>query len=168
MLNRDYGYDLPRWLQIDFSSAVQRLAEESEAEVASDQIHQLFTDTYLQVAGAWTLDRYEVVKEGAEHELSAVIAFSGGETRIRGRGAGVLDAFIDAMERLTGKTMVLVEYSEHTLGKSSDAEAVCYVQVNLDGERPCGVGRSHDIVQATLNAVLSALQGHCDIAEDAA
>ena len=168
VLNRDYGYDLPRWLQIDFSSAVQRLAEESEAEVASDQIHQLFTDTYLQVAGAWTLDRYEVVKEGAEHELSAVIAFSGGETRIRGRGAGVLDSFIDAMERLTGKTMVLVEYSEHTLGKSSDAEAVCYVQVNLDGERPCGVGRSHDIVQATLNAVLSALQGHCDIAEDAA
>jgi len=168
VLHRDYGYDLPRWLQIDFSTAVQRLAEESEAEVASEQIHRLFCDTYLQPEGTWTLDRYEVVKEGAEHELTAVIGVPGGERRIQGRGAGVLDAFIDAMERVTGKRMVLVEYSEHTLGKSSDAEAVCYVQVNLDGERPCGVGRSPDIVQATLNAVLSALQGHCQIAVDAA
>ena len=168
VLHRDYGYELPRWLQIDFSTAVQRLAEESEAEVASDQIHQLFCDTYLQTNGSWTLDRYEVVKDGAGHQLSAVLAYAGGETVIQGRGAGVLDAFIDAMERVTGKSMVLVEYSEHTLGKSSDAEAVCYVQVNLEGERPCGVGRSNDIVQATLNAVLSALQGHCQIAEDAA
>ncbi len=168
VLHRDYGYDLPRWLQIDFSTAVQRLAEESEAEVASEQIHRLFCDTYIQPEGTWTLDRYEVVKEGAEHELTAVIGVPGGERRIQGRGAGVLDAFIDAMERVTGKRMVLVEYSEHTLGKSSDAEAVCYVQVNLDGERPCGVGRSPDIVQATLNAVLSALQGHCQIAVDAA
>ena len=168
VLHRDYGYDLPRWLQIDFSTAVQRLAEESEAEVASEQIHRLFCDTYIQPEGTWTLDRYEVVKEGAEHELTAVIVVPGGERRIQGRGAGVLDAFIDAMERVTGKRMVLVEYSEHTLGKSSDAEAVCYVQVNLDGERPCGVGRSPDIVQATLNAVLSALQGHCQIAVDAA
>ena len=168
VLHRDYGYELPRWLQIDFSTAVQRLAEESEAEVASDQIHQLFCDTYLQTTGSWTLDRYEVVKDGAGHQLSAVLSHPGGETVIQGRGAGVLDAFIDAMERITGKTMVLVEYSEHTLGKSSDAEAVCYVQVNLEGERPCGVGRSHDIVQATLNAVLSALQGHCQIAVDAA
>lgn len=168
VLHRDYGYDLPRWLQIDFSTAVQRLAEESEAEVASEQIHRLFCDTYLQPEGTWTLDRYEVVKEGVEHELTAVIGVPGGERRIQGRGAGVLDAFIDAMERVTGKRMVLVEYSEHTLGKSSDAEAVCYVQVNLDGERPCGVGRSPDIVQATLNAVLSALQGHCQIAVDAA
>ena len=28
VLERDYGYDLPRWLQIDFSSAVQAYAEE--------------------------------------------------------------------------------------------------------------------------------------------
>ena len=27
---------------------------------------------------------------------------------------------------------------------------------NIDGERPCGVGRSHDIVQASLAAILSA------------
>ena len=56
--------------------------------------------------------------------------------------------FTNALEALTGKKIVVVEYSEHTLGQSADAEAVCYVQLNIEGARPCGVGRSHDIVQA--------------------
>jgi 2-isopropylmalate synthase len=63
---------------------------------------------------------------------------------------------------------VVVEYSEHTLGQSADAEAVCYVQLNIDGERPCGVGRSHDIVQASLAAILSALDTRGLVLADAA
>ena len=47
VLNRDYGLDLPRWLQVDFSASVQALAERSETEVQSDDIHQLFLETYL-------------------------------------------------------------------------------------------------------------------------
>ena len=71
----------------------------------------------------------------------------------------MVDAFVQAMESVTGRHIVVVEYSEHTLGQSADAEAVCYVQLNIDGERPCGVGRSHDIVHASLAAILSALDG---------
>jgi 2-isopropylmalate synthase len=52
---------------------------------------------------------------------------------------------------------VLVEYSEHALSQSADAEAVCYIQLNIEGERSCGVGRSHDIVQASLQAILCAI-----------
>ena len=70
---------------------------------------------------------------------------------------GVVDAFVNALEVLTCNRIVVVEYSEHTLGQSADAEAVCYVQLNVDGARPCGVGRSHDIVQASLAAIISAL-----------
>ena len=168
VLQRDYGFDLPRWLQIDFSGAVQRLAEQSEAEVASEQIFDLFTATYLDAPGAWTLNGYEVANDEGQHRLTATLGTGGGELKIQGQGNGVVDAFVDAMERAIGQAMVLVEYSEHTLGKSSDAEAVCYVQLNIAGERPCGVGRSPDIVQATLNAILSGLKTHCRSAENAA
>jgi len=82
-----------------------------------------------------------------------------GDVILNGHGNGVVDAFVQAMEAFTGRHIVVVEYSEHTLGQSADAEAVCYVQLNIDGERPCGVGRSHDIVQASLAAILSALDG---------
>ena len=51
----------------------------------------------------------------------------------------------------------LFEYSEHALSHSADAEAICYIQLNVDGERVCGVGRSHDIVQASLDGILGAM-----------
>jgi 2-isopropylmalate synthase len=61
------------------------------------------------------------------------------------------------MQRFTGQKIVLVEYSEHALSKSVDAEAICYIQLNINAERYCGVGRSHDIIQASLDGILGAI-----------
>jgi 2-isopropylmalate synthase len=63
---------------------------------------------------------------------------------------------------------VLVEYSEHALSHSADAEAVCYIQLNIEGERSCGVGRSHDIVQASLLAILGAMSRSSALADASA
>jgi len=157
VLQRDHGYELPRWLQVDFSQSVQELAEESEAEVASEDIHRLFESTYLRNGAGWNLGRYQLAREEGEDALTATLHTPSGEASLSGRGNGVIDAFVNALESHFARRIVVVEYSEHTLGQSADAEAVCYVQLNVEGARPCGVGRSHDIVQATLNAILSAL-----------
>jgi 2-isopropylmalate synthase len=157
VLQRDHGYELPRWLQVDFSQSVQELAEESEAEVASEDIHRLFESTYLRNGAGWNLGRYQLAREEGEDALTATLHTPSGEASLSGRGNGVIDAFVNALESHFARRIVVVEYSEHTLGQSADAEAVCYVQLNVEGARPCGIGRSHDIVQATLNAILSAL-----------
>ncbi|MEL0305524.1 MAG: 2-isopropylmalate synthase [Halieaceae bacterium] len=159
VLRRDHGLELPRWLQVDFSSAVQGLAEDSESEVSSDDIYALFVDTYLSTSERWQLGDYQLSRQGGSDGLEVILHGPDGDIPLSGRGNGVVDAFVQAMEAFTGRHIVVVEYSEHTLGQSADAEAVCYVQLNIDGERPCGVGRSHDIVQASLAAILSALDG---------
>ena len=58
-----------------------------------------------------------------------------------------------------GDSIVLVEYSEHTLSQAdgAGADAVTYVQLNIDGRRYCGVGISSDIVEASLRAILGAV-----------
>ena len=71
--------------------------------------------------------------------------------------SGVVAALVDAMQRYTGQKIVLVEYSEHALSKSVDAEAICYIQLNINGDRYCGVGRSHDIIQASLEGILGGI-----------
>jgi 2-isopropylmalate synthase len=80
----------------------------------------------------------------------------------------VVASFVDAMERFTGKQIVLVEYSEHALSHSADAEAVCYIQLNINGDRYCGVGRSHDIIQASLDGILGAINKQAVNDQDAA
>ena len=116
VLRRDYGLELPRWLQVDFSAAVQDLAEDSEAEVSSDDIFALFTKTYLSTADRWQLGDYQLSRQDGSDGLQVTLHGPQGEVALNGSGSGVVDAFVQAMERFTGRHIVLVEYSEHTLG----------------------------------------------------
>ncbi|PDH37738.1 MAG: 2-isopropylmalate synthase [Halieaceae bacterium MED-G27] len=157
VLKRDHGLDIPRWLQIDFSSAVQSLAEHSESEVVSDDIYQLFLNTYALDRSNVQVGRYQLAREETVDALQVDIVVGNTPTSITGRGNGVVAAFVDALGVYTGTKLVVVEYSEHTLGRDAEAEAICYVQVAIDGRRSCGVGRSQDIVQASMAAIVSAV-----------
>ncbi len=157
VLERDYGLQLPRWLQIDFSGAVQRHAEKTETEVAPNTIWELFQATYFTEAGPWSLGNYQVNREDGVDKLTAELIRSGISHSLSGSGAGVVESFINAMELFIGKPIVLVEYSEHALSHSADAEAICYIQLNIDGQRICGVGRSVDIIQASLDGILGSI-----------
>jgi 2-isopropylmalate synthase len=157
VLQRDYGLELPRWLQIDFSAPVQAYAEERETEVSSGEIYQLFQETYLSATGRWNLGNYKVSREDGVDKLQAQLQEGAAAHNLSGTGNGVVASFVDAMQDFTGKSIVLVEYNEHALSHSADAEAICYIQLNIDGERYCGVGRSPDIIQASLDGILGAI-----------
>jgi 2-isopropylmalate synthase len=157
VLESNYGYELPRWLQIDFSAAVQAFAELQESEVTPEAIHDLFQRTYLSGSGQWRLGDYQVSRADSVDQLQAELFEGTVRNALTGTGNGVVASFVDAMQRFTGRQIVLVEYSEHALSQSADAEAVCYIQLNIDGERYCGVGRSPDIIQASLEGILGAI-----------
>lgn len=157
VLERDYGYELPRWLQIDFSSAVQAYAEQREKEVSGAEVLDLFQQTYLATDGEFALGNYQVNRSDNVDELQVELKQGASSHSLQGAGNGVVASFVDAISRFTGKQVVLVEYSEHALSQSADAEAVCYIQLNVNGERYCGVGRSSDIIQASLDGILSAI-----------
>lgn len=157
VLEQEYGYQLPRWLQIDFSPVVQRYAESSEKEVDAATIQRLFIETYFSEKTRMSLGDYTVARrEGADY-LQAVLQCQSEPVQIAGSGNGVVAAFVEALEGVTGANIVVVEYSEHALSQSAQAEAICYIQLNVDGQRVCGIGRSEDIIQASLEGILRAL-----------
>ena len=117
----------------------------------------MFEQTYLSEEGTWRLGNYQVSREGQADELKAELIAGTQTHQLSGTGSGVVASFVDAMQRYTGQKIVLVEYSEHALSQSADAEAICYIQLNIGGERYCGVGRSHDIIQASLDGILGAI-----------
>jgi 2-isopropylmalate synthase len=168
VLQRDYGLELPRWLQIDFSAPVQAYAEERETEVGSAEVYQLFQDTYLSADGRWTLGNYQVSRESGVDRLQAQLQEGATVHTLSGTGNGVVAAFVNAMQAFTGQQIVLVEYNEHALSHSADAEAICYIQLNIDGDRYCGVGRSPDIIQASLDGILGAINKAAGRAQNAA
>jgi 2-isopropylmalate synthase len=157
VLEQDYGLILPRWLQVDFSPQVQRHAEASESEVSTAQIRQIFQDTYIDVDGAMTVDSYRAARAQGTDRLSAVLLTDNGKVEIASEGKGILDAFVGALNKQLDARIVIVDYSEHTLGDNEQSEAMAYVQLNINGQRVCGAGCSEDIVGASLRAVLAAV-----------
>jgi len=157
VLEQEYGYQLPRWLQIDFSPVVQRYAESSEKEVDAVTIQRLFIETYFSEKTRMSLGDYTVARRDGADYLQAVLQCQSETVQIAGSGNGVVAAFVEALEGVTGANIVVVEYSEHALSQSAQAEAICYIQLNVDGQRVCGIGRSEDIIQASLEGILRAL-----------
>jgi len=157
VMEQEQGIKMPRWLQVDFSPVVQQEAEKTEAEVSPDQIVDLFDRTYLQANQNRKLGNYEVKRENATDVLQAVLVEDGKSYELAGEGRGVLEAFVEAMSKHTGKPFVIVDYNEHTLGSTEGSEAIAYVQISIGQQRVCGAGRSRDILGATLNALLNAV-----------
>ena len=134
----------------------------------SDDIYSLFLSTYKLDEPALTVGKYQLSRDDSVDQLNVQIEGLDGSPTLSGQGAGVVGAFTDAISKFTGHKIIVVEYSEHTLGSDGDAEAICYVQLAIDGTRVCGVGRSTDIVHATMGAILSGLGRHSNAYSTAA
>jgi 2-isopropylmalate synthase len=157
VLEQDYGLILPRWMQVDFSPHVQHFAEQSEAEVSTQEIRKIFQDTYIDLAEPMHVESYQASRAEGSDRLSATIKSTEANVDISGEGKGILDAFVNAINAKLNSHIILVDYSEHTLGDNQQSEAMAYVQLGVNGQRYCGAGCSEDIVGASLRAVLNAI-----------
>ena len=82
----------------------------------------------------FTLDGYHLDRRNGIDVIEARIARSGQIETIRGSGEGAIEAFVNAWTAAYGTRINVVDYSEHTLGSDTSAEAVAYVQLNFDGQ----------------------------------
>jgi 2-isopropylmalate synthase len=160
-LERDYGLQLPRWLQVEFSNEVQRNAETNGGEVEPEAIWELFKETYIDDHFAPVrLGPFELKRTTHDHIHAQLLlkssAVESSMVEISGNGHGVMDAFVQALKAHYGLQIDIQEYSEHALKEGSDAEAASYVQVNINGQRFYGVSIHEDTVTASLNALLGA------------
>jgi len=156
VMDSKYGFQLPRWLQIEFSRVVQKAAEDTGQEIAPDQIWELFQTHYLNLPSP--LLRKTLSIEKAKHEtISGVIELDGQEFQVNGTGNGMLDAFVNAMEKTFGIELQILEYGEHALSQSTSADAVTYLQLKYDGKRYTGIAIDEDIVTSSVNALLNAV-----------
>jgi len=157
VLANKFGFELPRWLQIEFSRVVQKEAEVTGQEIQPDEIWQLFNAHYMNNAKVLSLENFSIEKAEGRETFNAKIDYYGRDIDIRGEGDGVLDAFIEALRSTIKLDIEVLDYGEHALGQGADAEAVTYIQLKCDGKRYTGVAISKDIISSSLNALMSAV-----------
>ena len=162
LLEQEYGLALPRRLQIEFSRAVQRVADSDGGEIRAADIHALFEREYLEAQAPYRYLSHRMHEDSCQADDGEnqrvqveVTALDGAATRIlHGGGNGPIDAFVDAL----ALDVRLMDYHEHAIGSGADARAACYVELRVgNGPSLYGAGIDSNIVSASFKAVLSAV-----------
>ena len=156
VLANKFGFQLPRWLQIEFSRVVQKKTEDSGGEINPDQIWDLFNKYYLESEKVISLENFKLEKQEGREFFTAQIDYFGKEIPISGQGDGILDALVEALKGSINIDLEIMEYGEHALGQGADAEAVTYIQIRYEDKRYSGVAISKDIVTSSINAFMGA------------
>jgi 2-isopropylmalate synthase len=164
LLEQEYGLALPRRLQIEFSRAVQKVADQSGREITAGQIHDIFQREYLEQAEPYAYGSHRMVEDSAGDEkvaLDLTLMVRGRQHARQGGGNGPIDAFVNAL----GLPIRLMDYHEHAIGSGANARAACYVELRVeDGPTLFGAGIDSNIVTASFKAVLSAVNRHVALA----
>jgi len=156
VLERDYGLILPRWMQVELAQQVQAQSERQGGIVESAAIYQLLLDHFVNDQSPVRLLGYRLDRNGHD-TIEARLSEQGQNRSLLGSGDGAISAFIDAWSHHSQQQVSVVDYHEHAIGTGTDARAIAYVQLNIEGRRVSGVALDQDTVSASLKAVLSAL-----------
>jgi len=160
ILQADYGLNLPRNLQIEFREDIQAITDAEGKELPSKRIYDRFLELYVEQPGARLkfLDHqtFPDTESKGRRVLEATILDNGKEMVIKGTGTGPIDGFVNALSRHIGIDMTVLDYSEHSLQRGTDAAAVSYVEMEHSGGKLFGVGINQNITTASLEAVVSA------------
>ncbi len=135
LLESEYGLELPRRLQIEFSQIVQTVMDGAGKELTAQDLWALFEREY----GTATI---------ATPDIPAA-----------GQGVGPIDAFVNHWNATSATQVRVLDYHEHALGSGANAQAVAYLELRIDEQHTVfGVGIDANIVSASLKAILSGLQ----------
>ena len=157
LLSAEHGLDLPRAMQVEFSKQVQELTESSGTEISPAQIWDVFTTTYLPENPKIQLLSSEVSADNHVTRIFAQVVVDGQHVTIKGDGNGPIDALMAGLSNEMDVHFSVRDYHEHALTAGSQASAVAYVEAQgNDGTTWWGVGMSSSILDASLEAVISA------------
>ncbi len=161
LLESDYQIRLPKGAEVELSSKVQKIADETGNEITSDIIWTTFNDNFIlqkpfqlidfKVEGANRKDNLEII--------NAKVNFNDKLYQFSSQGNGPISAFVNGMRENFDLNFTLEDFGQNTRSATSKAESSAYVELKInDGKDSiygCGINTS--ITVAPILAVLSAI-----------
>ena len=162
LLEQEHNINIPRGAQIQFSQAVQGVADKTGKEITSDMIWGIFEEEFLQ-KGKFSLHKFKskkISKDENTEFIEATIDYNGEKIKISSKGNGPISAFVNAMRDHFNLTFMLNDFGQNTRSSGSSAEAAAYIEIKVPDEKGrsvFGVGIDTSITLAPIKAVISAI-----------
>lgn len=130
---------------------------DSKKDLGDDDIEMLVGDAKKEITKI-KLDSLNVTAgKGTEPEAKIVLEISGQKQEATAKGNGPVDAAIKAVKEIVKRQVILEEFLIQAITKGSDDFGKVHMQVEFDGRIYYGFSANTDIVTASVEAFIDAL-----------
>ena len=160
VMEKEYGYRLPKEMHKELGKAVNRIADETGDEITPEGVYACFKSEYVDNVQPLEILKFRSERIDDKHvEVWAVVNHVGAKKNLLGTGNGPIAAFFNALEDVDVSNYELLSYNEHSLGRGADSMAVSYIQLKDKGTsvRCFGAGIDTNIELASIRGVISAI-----------
>lgn len=130
-------------------------------EVTDDDIYAIVMEIKTDSAA---IDKYELVQFGVSYDskdtpaATVVLKTPNGSTiEATQPGSGSVEALYKTINSLIDEKITLIDYQLNSVGGGQDALAEAHVQINMAGQVINGRGTAQDVLQASANAFIQAV-----------
>ena len=164
ILEQNFGYVIPQQMREEIGYMVKDISDKEHKELTPVEVYQAFAREYVNVFDPIDITDATFRKASDFKSNDGMIAkievrIAGDEFQFEAVGNGRLDAISNAL-KMSPYTFdyKFVTYSEHALTAESSSKAAAYVCIeDSDNNVFWGVGTHEDIILASVNALVSAL-----------
>lgn len=164
ILEQNFGFDLPKDMRSEVGYMMKDISDKHHEELSPQEILDYFAAEYindfspLDITDA-TFNHYSSTKEENLYNVKVRAVIHGEVFHLDGEGNGRLDAIRDALTKTKYDIQYdFITYAENALTVGSKSKAASYVCIaDETGKKYWGVGTQPDIILATVNALVSAI-----------
>ncbi len=158
ILEKEYGYQLPKSMHPEIGNIVQAVADEKGQVLSSNEIFSIFENTYFKLKESISLVDFTLSSDNKISKCTLIYKYNGKEITATGEGNGPIDACKKALMKNYTHEFSINSYSEHSCGEQSSATAVAYIELQTQDISSCfGAGIDSDIATASIKAMFCAL-----------
>lgn len=154
LLEQEYGINLPRRMQIEFSQVIKEETDRTGLEVPAAKIYQILQQEYLAASAPYHYQGHRLQESDGITSIAIDVLFDGNLHTLNGQGQGPLAAVVSSLTL----DVDIMDYHEHAIGSGNQAQAAAYVELRQNGNKAVyGVGIDGNITTASIKALFSAL-----------
>ncbi len=160
ILQENYGIDLPPKFKEAMGYAAKGVSDHTHKELKPAEVYDVFLREFVNKRSAFSVPEchFRQLPEGIS--AAVTVERKGKKSVIEAEGNGRLDAVTNALKKYFDIQFVLTTYEQHALSEKSDSQALSFVGVEKDGKSYWGAGVDEDIIQSSIDALVSALNNY--------
>lgn len=164
ILKQNFGIALPEKMREEVGYLVKQVSDEEHKELSPQWVYEIFTERYVSNQPHFSIPECHFKQVNGIYAEATIVRDS--QSRVVGaNGNGRLDAVSNTIKQYFDISYELSVYEEHALSQGSSSRAMAYVGVTYQGKMHWGVGIDEDIIKASIQALVVAVNHMLDTRE---